>query len=226
MVSFHTQSGSLSATLRMRRMRFLDELIRGLDLQNISIMDLGGTFSFWEINLKHLECRDQLARIDIYNLEIETECWHAVGNIEMVENPGNVTHLADVADNQYDVAFSNSVMEHVGNLDQQNRFAQEIQRIAPRFVLQTPNRYFPLEPHFYIPFFPFIPLGIRTRLHRSFQLGWFAPEPDELKARIDCDQIRLLTRKELTLLFPRAGIHAEWLGGMVKSFILIGKTGK
>ena len=226
MVSLHTHSKSISAKFRMRRMSFLDERIPDDGRRDVTLVDLGGTLSFWEMNLAHLESADRLARIDVYNLDVESARSHTVGSVEVREIPGNVTQLSDVADNQYDVAFSNSVMEHVGNLDQQNRFAQEIQRVAPSFVLQTPNRYFPMEPHFYVPLFPFIPLGVRAWLHRRFQLGWFAPEPDELKARIDCDQIRLLTRKELTLLFPRAGIHAEWLGGMVKSFILIGEAGK
>jgi len=136
-----------------------------------------------------------------------------------------VTQLADVSDHQYDVAFSNSVIEHVGNLYQQNRFAQEIRRVAPCFVLQTPNRYFPLEPHFYVPFFPFIPLGIRTWMHRRFRLGWLAREPDELKARIDCDEIRLLSRQEIALLFPATRIHSERLAGWVKSFIVSGEGG-
>ncbi len=225
MVSLHTNPKSISARLRMQRMAFLDGLVRGLEKPDVSLVDLGGTFSFWEMNLQHLEGRDRLARIDVYNLGVEAVRRHRIGNIEIVERPGNVTQLKDIADNQYDVAFSNSVIEHVGNLYQQNRFAQEIRRVAPCFVLQTPNRYFPLEPHFYVPFFPFIPLGIQTWLHRHFQLGWFAPEPDELKARIDCDQIRLLTRKELKLLFPKAGIRAERLGGLVKSFIVSGETG-
>ncbi len=225
MVSLHTHSKSISAKLRMQRMVFLDELIRGLDRSNISLVDLGGTLSFWEMNLKHLECRDRLARIDIYNLEVGSECRHCVGNVEVREMPGNVTQLGDVADRQYDVAFSNSVIEHVGNLYQQNRFAQEIQRVASCFVLQTPNRSFPLEPHFYVPFFPFIPLGIRTALHRCFRLGWFAPEPDELKARIDCDEIRLLSHRELKLLFPKGRIEREWLAGLVKSYMVSGETG-
>lgn len=225
MLSLHTNSNSLSAKLRMQRMGFLDALIRGLDRSDVSLVDLGGTLSFWEMNLKHLECRGRLVRIDIYNLEVESEHRHRVENVEIREVPGNVTQLADVSDRQYDVAFSNSVIEHVGNLYQQNRFAREIQRVAPCFVLQTPNRYFPLEPHFYVPFFPFIPLGIRTGLHRRFRLGWFAPEADELKARIECDEIRLLTRKELKLLFPKARIHTERLAGLAKSFIVSGETG-
>ncbi|MCF7818253.1 MAG: methyltransferase domain-containing protein [Kiritimatiellales bacterium] len=226
MVSLHTESYSLSAKLRMKRMRFLDELILSGDRMDLSLVDMGGTRSFWEMNLKHLKGAARLRRIDIYNLEVESETTSRIGSVEIREMQGNVTQLDDVTDNQYDVAFSNSVVEHVGNLCQQYLFAQEIQRVAPYYVLQTPNRYFPLEPHFYVPFFPFIPLGIRTALHRRFRLGWYAPEPDELKARIDCDEIRLLTRKELALLFPKAGIRAERLGGLVKSFIIVGKAGK
>lgn len=225
MVSSHADSNSLSARLRKLRMKFLDELIHGLDRQEVVLVDLGGTFSFWEMNLQHLECRDSLIRIDIYNLGVESETHRSIGGVEVVEKPGNVTRLEEVADNQYDAAFSNSVIEHVGNLQQQDLFAQEIRRVAPCFVMQTPNRYFPLEAHFYVPFFPFIPLGIRTWLHRRFQLGWFKPEPDELIARIDCDAIRLLTHRELKLLFPDAEIHKERLAGLVKSFIVAGKVG-
>lgn len=224
MISAHTKTHSLSAKLRMRRMRFLDEWILAQGRKDLTLVDLGGTYSFWEMNLAHLKGADCLQRIDVYNLAVKTETRYAVGGVEIYEWPGNVTQLSDVADNQYDVAFSNSVIEHVGNLYQQNRFAEEICRVAPYFVLQTPNRYFPLEPHFYVLFFPFIPLGIRTWLHRNFRLGWFSPEPDELKARIECDEIRLLSRKELALLFPDARIHREWLGGLVKSFILCGES--
>ena len=205
-------------------MHFLDARILDSDKQDVVLVDLGGTRSFWEMNLEHLKGAGRLRRIDIYNLEVESVQISRIGTVEIQEIPGNVTQLGDVADHQYDVAFSNSVIEHVGNLFQQNRFAQEIRRVAPVFVMQTPNRYFPLEPHFYVPFFPFIPLGISTWLHRRFQLGWFVPEPDELKARIDCDEIRLLTRKELTLLFPKAELYPERLAGLVKSFIVKGKA--
>jgi hypothetical protein len=46
-----------------------------------------------------------------------------------------------------------------------------------------------------------------------------------LRARIDCDQVRLLSRQEIRLLFPDAAVHKERMAGMVKSFIVIGKGG-
>lgn len=226
MVSLHTDSNSLSSKFRMQRMRFIDELLPEEKGVSSTLVDLGGTRSFWEMNLQYLGRADRLSRIDIFNLEVTTEMTSRVGSVEIREMPGNVTQLDDVSDKQYDIAFSNSVIEHVGNLYQQNRFACEIKRVAPCHVLQTPNRYFPLEPHFYVPFFPFIPLGLSTWMHRRFRLGWFTPEPDELKARIECDEIRLLTRKELSLLFPGEEIHTEWLAGLAKSFVLIGKGRK
>lgn len=206
-------------------MKHLDQLIQAIGGEKLVLADLGGTVSFWEMNLKHLESLDRIARIDIYNLSVESPARHRFGNVEIEEKHGNATQLHEVADKQYDVAFSNSVIEHVGNLQQQRCFAREMRRIASGYMLQTPNRFFPLEPHFYVPFFPFIPLSFRTWMHRRFCLGWHVREPDELQARIDCDSVRLLTRRELSLLFADAEIHAERLGGLVKSFIVIGRDG-
>jgi hypothetical protein len=201
-------------------MQFLDQAIEKTGKSDVSLIDMGGTRGFWETNLQFLSEADRVRRIDIFNLAIPAVKNSVMDSIEIHEAPVDVTRLTDIDDGQYDIAFSNSVIEHVGNLSQQRCFADEIQRVAPRFVLQTPNRYFPLEPHFYVPFFPLIPLGIKTWMHRRFRLGWFAPEPDALQARIDCDEIRLLTRRELSLLFPKADLHMERFGGMVKSFIV------
>lgn len=220
MVSRHTNPGSLSARLRARRMQYLERAVRSAGGEGLLLADLGGTLSFWEMNLPHLCCRDRLARIDIFNLEAGPVRDLTVENVQVRIQPGDATCLNHIPDGFYDVAFSNSVIEHVGNLACQQRFAEEIRRVARRFVLQTPNRFFPLEPHFYVPFFAQLPLGLRAWLHQHFKLGWLEAEPDPLRAWIDCDQIRLLSHRELRLLFPFAGIHREFLAGLVKSFIV------
>lgn len=224
MISSHTNPRSLATCFRQKRMRFLDEVVRCVDSDKVSIADVGGTRSFWEMNLNHLETAKRIERIDIYNLDAEGACSSIVGNVSVSEYVGDATHLEHVGDGEYDVVFSNSVIEHVGNMHQQCRFAQEMCRVATYRVIQTPNRYFPLEPHFYVPFFQFMPLSWRAELHRLFKLGWLKPEPDRLLSRVDCDQIRLLSKRELALLFPDDVIHCEWLMGMVKSFVVTGSA--
>ncbi|MEM2045934.1 MAG: class I SAM-dependent methyltransferase, partial [Candidatus Bathyarchaeia archaeon] len=46
-------------------------------------------------------------------------------------------------DKSFDVVFSNSVIEHVGNYDDQKMCAEEIRRVGKCYFVQTPNFYFP-----------------------------------------------------------------------------------
>lgn len=54
-------------------------------------------------------------------------------------------------DNSFDVSYSNAVIEHVGNFDDQRRFLAELYRVSRRGYLTTPNRHFPVELHTRIP---------------------------------------------------------------------------
>lgn len=218
MVSSHTDKESLSTRLRAKRMHYLDEILSSFERGGVQMADLGGTASFWEMNLKTLRYANRVSRIDLFNLHPEASGERVINGIPLCFKKGDVRSL-DVPDKKYDIAFSNSVIEHVGNLSDQACFSREIQRIARYFLLQTPNRSFPLEPHFYVPFFAAMPLSFRAALHQRFRLGWLERELDPLQARIDCDQIRLLNRYELRLLFPDSIIHKETLFGLVKSFV-------
>ena len=100
--------------------------------------------------------------------------------------------------------------------------AREIRRVGRRFFVQTPNRHFPVEPHFVFPLFQFLPLTLRVQLLRRFSLGWVPRMPDPAKARAFVRSIRLLTGDELTGLFPGAAIHRERVCGLTKSFVVHG----
>ena len=69
------------------------------------------------------------------------------------------------ADGEFELGFSNAVVEHVaGGRDGQRRFVHELCRVARRVYVTTPNRWFPLEVHTLRPFVHWLPPGPRTRL--------------------------------------------------------------
>src|SRR5262245_51092863 len=73
------------------------------------------------------------------------------------------------ADGQFDLGFSNAVLEHVaGGRDEQRRFLSELCRVAGRVFVTTPNRFFPVDPHSLLPFVHWLPDGeLRSRALRA-----------------------------------------------------------
>ena len=133
-------------------------------------------------------------------------------NVTFVQGDGTALPFPD---RSFDVAFSNSVIEHM-DADDQKLFARELRRIADRYYVQTPNRWFPIEPHWQLPFFQFLPERVQRSLANRFQLGWHE--------RGSFPTIRLLTTAELRALFPDAEIHRERLFGLTKSMMAVRRS--
>jgi 2-polyprenyl-3-methyl-5-hydroxy-6-metoxy-1,4-benzoquinol methylase len=129
-------------------------------------------------------------------------------------------------DSSSDVVFSNSVIEHVGTYQDQLQMAKEVCRVGRHYFVQTPNNYFPLEPHFLFPFFQFLPIRLRVLLLQNFNLGWFVKTPDQAKAMEIVEGIRLLSKREFVSLFPKASIYKEKVFGMTKSYVAYGGWGE
>lgn len=55
------------------------------------------------------------------------------------------------ADDSFDIATSNAVLEHVGSAANQELFVRELCRVARRVFITVPNRYFPVEHHTALP---------------------------------------------------------------------------
>jgi len=125
-------------------------------------------------------------------------------------------------DHSFDVVFSNSVIEHVGSHADQRKMAKEVRRVGQRYFIQTPNRYFPLEPHFLFPLFQFLPVIVRVRLLQNFNLGWIQRTPGAAEAREIVESIRLLGKDEFLKLFPDSKLYEEKVFGMTKSFVAYG----
>ena len=131
--------------------------------------------------------------------------------------------MSQFAANSFDVVFSNSVIEHLGDYENQRRMADEVRRVGRRYFVQTPNKRFPIEPHFLVPWFQYLPVGARTWLINRFDVGWYRRIPDRSVARAEVESIQLLTRKRFSALFPEATIHSEKFAGLTKSFVAIGR---
>jgi hypothetical protein len=104
--------------------------------------------------------------------------------------------------------------------------AAEVRRVGRGYYIQTPNRYFPLEPHFLLPGFQFLPLRLRVWLVRHFSLGWFPRIADARQALAEVAAIRLLSEAEFRALFPGAVIYKERYFGVTKSFVAYTPVGE
>jgi SAM-dependent methyltransferase len=72
------------------------------------------------------------------------------------------------ADGEFDIVFSNAVIEHVGSREQQRRFVEESLRVARRAFITTPNRWFPVEVHTRLPLVHWLPDAVA---HRAYDLA-------------------------------------------------------
>ena len=208
-IADNRDQGSLAVEFRRKRFAFFQSLLSRLD-RPVHILDVGGTESYWRT--MGLNGGEQVF-ITLLNL---TENDVMLPNLTSISGDARNMNAADAS---FDVVFSNSVIEHVGDYEAQRQMAKEVQRVGKRYFVQTPNKYFPLEPHFLFPFFQFLPLNFRVWLLQNFKLGWFKKTPDALQAREIVESIRLLGKREFSTLFPRAAIYEERILGLTKSFV-------
>lgn len=205
------RQGSLANKMRQKRFaeftRFRT-LVADDSGERLTLLDVGGTSNYWE----------QMGTLDDANLAITTL------NLEPQPDPdqrlttevGSALELP-YADNRFDIVFSNSVIEHVGGKANRIQMAKEVERVASRgYFVQTPNRWFPIEPHFHrLACHPIMPESVRVRS--------LAKKPG-FNAEIATQEIReieLMNKREVQELFPGARIAVERVFGLTKSFMAL-----
>ena len=112
------------------------------------------------------------------------------------------------ADEEWDLVYCNSVIEHVPPA-RRAAFAAELRRVGRGWYVQTPAWSFPIEPHALLPFAHWLPPRLRRRY---WQLG----------AAGEWEEIELLRRGELEALFGPA--LPERFGPLVKSWVCVRPT--
>ena len=206
----HNRWYTLQTSIRKKRFAFFKGLITTLP-RPLSILDVGGTQEFWE--KMEFICYD--VELVLYNLSPIT-----TGYASLTSIVGDARDMRAFVNQEFDVVFSNSVIEHVGSYQQQRRMAEEVRRVGKRYCVQTPNRYFPIEPHVLLPFFQFFPFKLQVFLLSHFRSPWGWKLANKQEAIDYVRGIRLLTEKELKKLFPEATIYKEKFLGMTKSFLV------
>ena len=209
----HRNRASLAAAFRRRRFALFQSLISPLP-KPVTILDLGGEQSFWEIMGLAGNTDYRIVMVNVVPLEI------TYSNLRGIL--GDATDLHQFSDQEFDLAFSNSVIEHLGNYLSQQRMAEEIQRVGRLYYVQTPNKLFPLEPHLLVPFYQFFPLSLQVTLIQRFNLGWYKKIPERTNAIQLVRSHRLLTGREMGALFPTGNLFCERVLGLTKSFIAYG----
>jgi SAM-dependent methyltransferase len=123
------------------------------------------------------------------------------------------------ADGEFDVAHSSAVLEHVGSREQQRAFVHEVCRVAKVVFLTTPNRWFPLELHTFLPLVHWLPQERHQQVLRAVGLDFWA----------DTDNLNLLSASELLGLFPpevTVAVHRHRLLGFTSNLVAWGPTGR
>lgn len=180
-----------------RRRRFKSFLA---DYQSChTILDVGGEPSFWSLIGRR-------QGITILN----------------VREPGNAEGFPFVlgsgcqmpfADKSFDLAFSNSAIEHVGSEENQLQFACEMLRVGKRVHCQTPSRLFPIDPHINMPFLHWLPRSWLTpRFLRYCTVnGWLWKKPYEY-------DVTWISKRRLQKMFPGCKVTTERFLLWPKSF--------
>src|ERR1051325_1041809 len=180
-------AGRVSLRSRERKLRLFLELFRPgpqTSVLDVGVTDApfgaGSTDNFFEARYPWPE---RITAVGTTGLERVAA---AFPRVRVVRADGRELPFADA---EFDLCFSNAVVEHVaGGRAGQRRFVEEICRVARRVFVTTPNRWFPVDPHTLLPFVRWRPAGpLRQRL---------------LAARGFDDVLDPLGPRELAALFP------------------------
>ena len=203
----NTNRNSWAVKLRKKRFLIFTRLIGNYLNDEITILDVGGTEMYWE----YMDFIKPNIHITLLNLEKEPTKYN-----NFISIIGDACNMSDFNDKSFEIIHSNSVLEHVGSFNDQMKMAAEVKRVGRSYFLQTPNYYFPIEPHFYIIGFQFMPVKMRAFIHSH----WIKKTHEYKKSIPAVKSIRLLKKKELKQLFPNASIYREKIFGFTKSFIV------
>jgi hypothetical protein len=202
---------SLAARFRGRRWEML--LAEFPDFADMSVIDLGGRAEAWR------RAPVQPRKVHVVNLEAVDPTppdGVSVSQANALDLP------AEILAEDFDLVFSNAVLEHVGGHANRMAFAETTRKLAPRHWIQTPYRYFPVEPHWLFPWFQHLPIATRVQISQRWPL-LHSPSANKKDALDAVLGVELVSISEMRYYFPESRVVSERVGPLVKSIIAIGK---
>ncbi len=198
---------SVGSRLRQGRWRMLLE--RFPDFGSMRVLDLGGTVEHWNL------APQMPAAVVVLN-RYPQESHHE----QVTTVVGDACELPDeLRGERFDLVYSNSVLEHVGGHARRVDMAAVSAAVSDHHWVQTPNRYFPVEPHWLFPFFQFLPASARAWASARWPFGWNRASGREALGNVL--ETELIGEAELHYLYPDSDIVKERVLGLSKSLIAV-----
>jgi ubiquinone/menaquinone biosynthesis C-methylase UbiE len=194
---------------RAKRVRKLVSMYPNLN--EMSVLDVGGRPIIWELLAK--ECNIRPKKLILLNTEEEEASFDQYERV--IGDGRNLPY----PDNTFDLVFSNSVIEHVGNETDKIAFAQECLRVGKNIYIQTPNKWFPVETHLVTLFIHWFPQEWFKKLSfLSIRFLFLLSNRQQFQDIVS--GIRLVDKQQLKTFFPQRTIVTERFFGIAKSFIV------
>lgn len=138
--------------------------------------------------------------------------------------PGVRSLIADArqlpfGDREFDVVYSNAVIEHVGDFASQKRMADEVRRVGKRWFLTTPNRWYPFEFHVRMPLISWLPPGL---MHKAARMWGYDHVRRRYHSGIDYSDVQLLTARQVRELFPDSLILKPRVTFWPETLVIVG----
>ena len=176
------------------------------------VIDLGGNRDYW-LDLEPVWAGRKLSFV-LVNLQPER-----LDDARFEAIQGDCRNMSAFADMSFDIVHSNSLLEHVGRWKDMVATAGEIRRLAPHYFVQTPNYWFPMEPHFRSLFFHWLPEPMRIAKVMRRGLGAFPKAETVDDAARFIEDSNLLDARRFMHLFPDGRLERERVFGLTKSLI-------
>lgn len=174
------------------------------------VLDLGGTVESW------FYAPTRPKHVVILNLDGRNSGerdWYVARAGDACQPP------ADLLSQDFDLVFSNSLLEHVGGHARRKQLAEVISVAAPHHWVQTPYRYFPMEPHWLVPGMQFLPITAQAAISRRMPFGPANRTMTAERIVDECSYVELIGLTQMRGYFPSSDIWCERAAGLVKSIV-------